>query len=79
LVFKDDKGYQDLGLDGTESFSITGIEDLKPRKTLNVETIGMDGTAMTFEVIVRLDTEVEVGYYNHGGILPYVLRKMLAG
>ncbi|MEA3230764.1 MAG: aconitate hydratase, partial [Thermodesulfobacteriota bacterium] len=79
LVFKDDKGYQDLGLDGTESFSITGIEDLEPRKTLNVKATGMDGTAMTFEVIVRLDTEVEVGYYDQGGILPYVLRKMLAG
>lgn len=79
LVFKDDKGYRDFGLDGTESFSITGIEDLEPRKTLNVEATGVDGTAMTFEVIVRLDTEVEVGYYNHGGILPYVLRKMLAG
>ena len=79
LVFKDDKGYQDLGLDGTESFSIAGIEDLEPRKTLDVEAVRVDGTAITFEVVVRLDTEVEVDYYHHGGILPYVLRKMLAG
>jgi aconitate hydratase len=79
LVFKDDKGYQDLGLDGTESFSIAGIEDLAPRKTLDVEAVRADGTAINFEVVVRLDTEVEVDYYHHGGILPYVLRKMLAG
>ncbi|RTZ99012.1 MAG: aconitate hydratase, partial [Deltaproteobacteria bacterium] len=77
LVFKEDKGYEDHGLNGTETFSISGLKDLAPRKTLNVDVTRQDGTIMTFEVIVRLDTEVEVAYYNHGGILPYVLRKML--
>jgi aconitate hydratase len=78
LVFEADTGYEDLGLTGTETFSISGITDLTPRKTLNVDAKREDGTAVTFKVIVRLDTEVEVAYYNHGGILPYVLRKMLA-
>ncbi len=78
LVFKDDKGYQDFGLDGTETYSISGIRDIEPRKTLKVKAARSDGTPVSFEVIVRLDTEVEVDYYRHGGILPYVLRKILA-
>ncbi len=77
LVFKEDKGYEDLGLTGTETFSISGLKKLSPRKTLKVDVTRADGSTMTFDVIVRLDTEVEVAYYNHGGILPYVLRKML--
>jgi aconitate hydratase len=77
LVFKEDKGYQDFGLDGTERFSISGLKALAPRKILKVDVTRADGSTLAFEVIVRLDTEVEVAYYNHGGILPYVLRKML--
>jgi aconitate hydratase len=77
LVFKEDKGYEDLGLDGTETFSISGLKKLAPRKTLKVDVTRADGSTMAFDVIVRLDTEVEVAYYNHDGILPYVLRKML--
>ena len=77
LVFKEDKGYEDFGLDGTETFSISGLKALAPRKILKVNVTRADGSTLAFEAIVRLDTEVEVAYYNHGGILPYVLRKML--
>ena len=68
----------DFDLDGTETYSISGIRDIEPRKTLIVTAVRSDGTPVSFEVIVRLDTEVEVDYYRHGGILPYVLRKILA-
>ena len=78
LVFKENKGYEDFGLNGTELFSISGIADISPRKTLAVTVSRPDGDPISFEVIVRLDTAVEVAYYRHGGILPFVLRKMLA-
>jgi aconitate hydratase len=67
-----------LGLDGTESYAIRGIAaGLSPKKTLQVVATRADGTEVAFEVVCRLDTPNEVAYYEHGGILPFVLRKML--
>jgi aconitate hydratase len=77
LVFKEGQGWKKLGLDGSETFSITGITDMKPRKALNVKAVKKDGASVTFEVIARLNTDIEVEYFQHGGILPYVLRKIL--
>jgi len=77
LVFKDGQSWQGLGLDGSETFTITGIEDLTPRKTLRVRALKADGRETAFDVTARVDTEIEVDYFVHGGILPYVLRKIM--
>jgi aconitate hydratase len=77
LVFKDGESYESLGLDGSEVYRITGIADITPRKTLDVRAVKEDGTEVTFQVTARIDTDVEVDYFVHGGILPYVLRKLL--
>jgi aconitate hydratase len=78
LVFKEGDSVEDLGLSGEETFTITGIEDIQPRKTLQVSARKGDGSEVAFEVLARLDSEVEVDYYRHGGILSFVLRKLMA-
>ena len=77
LMFLDQDSYESLGLNGFETFSISGSEGMKPRKRLDVVAEKSDGTQIRFEVLTRLDTEVEVSYFSHGGILPFVLRKLL--
>ncbi len=77
LVFKEGENAGVLGLDGTESYSILGLSTISPRKELAVQAIKGDGRPLIFTVIARLDTEVDVLYFQHGGILPYVLRQML--
>jgi aconitate hydratase len=80
LQFKPGENRETLGLTGREVFDIEGIaEGLHPRKELTVRAKRPDGTEVTFTVIARLDTPIEVDYYCHGGILPYVLRKILRG
>ena len=78
LVFKNGDNRQGLGLDGSETYTITGIENITPRKTLKVKAVKPDGREIDFEVIARLDTDIDVEYFKHGGILPYVLRKILS-
>ena len=78
LVFKEGDSYDKLGLDGSETFSVSGIAAIRPLGTLVVKAEKTDGTEVVFEVIARLNSEVEVDYIKHGGILPYVLRKLLA-
>ena len=77
LVFKPGESAQSLGLAGDEIFHIGGIENMTPRKVLPVTAVRPDGNRIEFEVITRLDTEVDVDYFNNGGILPYVLRKLM--
>jgi aconitate hydratase len=78
LVFKDGATCQELGLDGRETYTITGIDNIRPRQTLQVKAVKPDGREIDFEVISRLDTDIDVEYFKHGGILPYVLRKILS-
>ncbi|MFZ1799398.1 MAG: aconitate hydratase AcnA [Chitinophagaceae bacterium] len=67
-----------LGLTGKESFSVTGIaEDIRPLKKVQVIAIKEDGTSIKFDVIARMDSNIEIEYYRHGGILQYVLRNFL--
>ncbi len=77
LMFKEGDSWKSLGLDGSETYSISGIDAIKPRSVLHVKALKKDGSQIDFEVIARLDTEVDVEYYKNGGILPYVLRKLL--
>jgi len=66
-----------LGLDATETFDIAGIgAGLAPGQRLRVTARRTGGTERTFEVIARLDTPVDVEYFRHGGILPFVTRKL---
>ena len=67
-----------LGLTGKESFSITGIShDIKPLKKLQVMAKKENGTEIKFDAIARMDSNIEIEYYRHGGILQYVLRHFL--
>ena len=78
LVYEDGQDAGSLGLDGTETYAITGIaEGLAPGKWLSVTATAADGSVKAFRVQARLDTPNEVEYYRHGGILQYVLRRML--
>ncbi len=77
LQFTDQDSWKKLGLDGTERFSITGISDMKPQKKLQVTAQKNDGTEQKFTVTARLNTDIDVQYFIHGGILPYVLRRLL--
>ncbi|BHH84930.1 aconitate hydratase AcnA [Desulforhopalus sp. 52FAK] len=79
LVFKEGENIQSLGLTGTELITIEGLADISPRKTIKVSAKKEDGSTLHFEVIARLDTEVDVTYFKHGGILHYVLRQMVKG
>ena len=66
-----------LGLSGEETFAIGGVaEGLRPGGRARVTAAAEDGTITTFETIVRIETPVELEYYRHGGILPYVLRQL---
>jgi len=83
LQFQAGDNVQTLGLTGEEIFSIEGlIEGLNTGfaggKLLSVNAVGPDGKIVSFRAICRIDTPQEVLYYQHGGILPYVLRQLLA-
>ncbi|MDX2193697.1 MAG: aconitate hydratase AcnA [Gemmatimonadales bacterium] len=76
LSFRPGETRQSLGLTGTETFDITGIaRGLVPGGTVAVTARRDDGTAVTFEAVVRLNSPVELEYLQHGGILPRVLRQ----
>jgi aconitate hydratase len=76
LVFDEGQSWQSLGLTGKEVVTIRGLAGLRPRQKLAVEITGADGKQTTVEVLCRIDTEEELGYYRHGGILPFVLRNL---
>lgn len=77
LVFNTGESVGKLGLDGSERYTIQGIETIGPRQQLTVSAEKSDGSQITFQVTARLDTDVEVAYFKNGGILPYVLRKII--
>jgi aconitate hydratase len=77
LVFKEGEGWEELGLDGSEIYEITGIENIYPGKELSVKAVKENGDTVQFKVISRLDTVVDVEYFRNGGILPMVLRKII--
>jgi aconitate hydratase len=77
LMFMPGESAESLGLDGSETFFIGGIADIQPRQQLEVRAVKSDKSEIRFNVTVRLDTDIEVDYYHGGGILPYVLRKII--
>ncbi|MFB1297443.1 aconitate hydratase AcnA [Mycobacterium sp. pW049] len=80
LQFPKGESAASLKLDGTETYDITGIEELnegKTPKTVKVTATKEDGSKVDFDAVVRIDTPGEADYYRNGGILQYVLRNML--
>ena len=86
LQIRDGATLEDLGIDGESAgaatFTIRGIAGADPQSllgaSLDVEVTGPDGSGSTIPVTVRIDTPTEASYYEHGGILPYVLRQHLS-
>lgn len=76
--FEDGADADSLGLDGTEVFSIEGLEGgLEPAKKAVLVVEGKDGSRRTANLLLRIDTPIEVDYYKNRGILPFVLKKIL--
>ncbi|ODU29888.1 aconitate hydratase AcnA [Sphingopyxis sp. SCN 67-31] len=78
LQLQDGQTRETLALTGDDSFTITGVADLKPRQTVTVQVTRPDGSTFSFDTLCRIDTANEVEYYMNGGILHYVLRKLAA-
>ncbi|MEL6444249.1 MAG: aconitate hydratase AcnA [Bacteroidota bacterium] len=77
LLFKASESLDTYGLDGSEHFDIPVTDDVKPGEPLTITATKADGATVSFDVVVALNTPVEVEYYRHGGILHYVLREFL--
>ena len=80
LQFLGEDSWQKLGIDGSETFDILGLDEarLAPQQQLTLRIRRADGSTQEVPVLSRIDTPIEVEYYRHGGILPYVLRQILA-
>ena len=79
LQFKDGVTAQSLKLDGTETYDIVGLDaSLKPQQDLTLKITRKDGSVENLAVRCRIDTPIEIDYYQHGGILPFVLRQLVA-
>jgi aconitate hydratase len=78
--FKEGVSAAKLNLDGTETFDLVGLESgVKPQQDVTLVVRRADGTIENVPVSLRIDTPIEIDYYQHGGILPYVLRQLLSG
>jgi aconitate hydratase len=78
LQFPEGTTPQSLALDGSEAFSITGVSDsVQPGQEVRLEVQGKDNKTRSVPVRLRIDTPIEIDYYRHGGILPFVLRQLL--
>jgi aconitate hydratase len=79
LEFTGGEDAETLGIDGTETFSLPDLgDDLSPGQEFDLVIRKSDGAESSVKVRVRVDTGIEVQYYRHGGILPYVLRKLIS-
>jgi aconitate hydratase len=79
LQFKEGTTAQTLKLDGSETYDVVGLTAaIKPQQDLTLKITRKDGTVENVPVRCRIDTPIEIDYYQHGGILPYVLRQIVA-
>jgi len=79
LQFKEGTTAQSLKLDGTETYDVVGLSPaVKPQQELTLKITRKDGSVEFVPVSCRIDTPIEIEYYQHGGILPYVLRQLVA-
>jgi aconitate hydratase len=77
LTYQDGDTAASLGLDGSETFDITVDDSVQPRQMIAVKATKTDGSVIEFEALCRIDTPVEVEYYKNGGILQFVLRRLM--
>jgi aconitate hydratase len=79
LQFKEGVNAQSLKLDGTETYDVLGLDaKLKPQQEMTLRITRTNGQSENVPVMCRIDTPIEIDYYQHGGILPYVLRQLTA-
>jgi aconitate hydratase len=78
LQFAEGENATSLGLDGSETFSISGVADIQPRQDVDVQVTRADGSTSNFTARCRIDTFNELEYFKAGGILHYVLRRLAA-
>jgi aconitate hydratase len=78
LQFKPGDSWESLGITGNETFDIELTSEIKPQQDATLVITRADGSKKSVPLILRIDTAIEVDYYKHGGILPYVLRQLLA-
>jgi aconitate hydratase len=79
LQFKGSDSVDSLGINGTETYDVTGLEKgIKPQQDVTLTIHYKNGTSKSVQALLRIDTPIEVDYYMHGGILPFVLRQLLA-
>jgi aconitate hydratase len=77
LQFTGADSAQTLGIKGDETIDVLGLDDIHPQQELKLLIRRSDGTQTEIKVKSRIDTAIEVDYYKHGGILPYVLRELI--
>ena len=78
LQFAEGTNAQSLGLSGSETYSITGLSDqIQPGQMLTLDITRKDGAKQSVPLKLRIDTPIEIDYYQHGGILPFVLRQLI--
>ena len=78
LQFLGNDSAQSLELKGDEQVDVLGLDDIRPQQELTLVVQRADGSRRDVKVKSRIDTAIEVDYYKHGGILPYVLRELMA-
>jgi aconitate hydratase len=78
LQFKPGDSWESLGIRGDESFDVVIVADLRPQQDATLVIHAADGSSRSVPLTLRIDTPIEVDYYRHGGILPFVLRQLLA-
>ncbi|MBS0498368.1 MAG: aconitate hydratase [Proteobacteria bacterium] len=78
LQFKGNDSVESLGIKGDEQFDITGLDNIQPQQDVTLNIRRKDGSNQTVQLLCRIDTAIEVDYFKHGGILPYVLRELMA-
>jgi aconitate hydratase len=77
LQFKENDSTQSLGIKGNEQFDLLGLDNIHPQQAITLVIHQPDGAKKNVELLCRIDTAIEVDYYKHGGILPYVLRELM--
>lgn len=79
LQFQGDDSVESLGITGNETYDISGLDDgIKPQQEVTLTIHREDGSSHDVQLLLRIDTPIEVEYYEHGGILPFVLRDLLS-
>jgi aconitate hydratase len=78
LQFTGSDSAQTLGLKGDETVDVLGLDEIRPQQDVKLRINYADGRVAELSVKSRIDTPIEVDYYNHGGILPFVLRELMS-